>query len=66
MDIGRTRIDREMAEQVQFPVLVDRLAVKAFHEQWEEGTDTRAIRRALDLFQRPGAPWVSPEEPGVG
>lgn len=63
--IGANRINPAFVDAVSFYTLVTALAVRAFHEQWPESTETRAVRRALDCFYRPNENWVSEDEPSV-
>lgn len=57
------KVDPTYVEYVLFPILVSTLAAKAFIEQWEEGPDTRAIRRAASLLEKPG--YVTEDDEAV-
>lgn len=59
-DIASRRVNPTYAEQVDFPATVDHLAAAAFVEQWEEGTDTRAVRKAYIMLHASGVPYSVP------
>ena len=62
--IAERRINPAFAATIDWPTIVDTLARNAFIEEWEDGADVRAIRRAAGLLHgRPG--WVTEDEPEV-
>lgn len=60
-EIACRRVNKPFSE-LNFPTVVDRLAVMAFEEEWPEGVETRAIRHCLKLFTATG---VIDNEPAV-
>jgi len=53
----------EYVRAVNFPKLVDALAIRAFRHKWQDCVATRAIRRAIELFEKTG--MISEDEPEV-
>ena len=62
-EIGCSWIGPEWVRAVGFPGMVNRLAIIAFRDGLGDTVVTRAIRRGVNLMERPG--FVTADEPAV-